>query len=111
MPVHSYPKQSENFMSERIPMPMPFGWFQVAYSHELGVAESMPLRYFDTAIAELRAAGVDTKDPRVWECLAQAWDAAAGAQTVQFTGQIDLTGQMRLGASANTARTTSSIVG
>ena len=53
---------------------------------------------------ELRAAGVDTKDPRVWECLAQAWDAAAGAQTVQFTGQVDLTGQMRLGASANTTQ-------
>jgi len=41
-------------MSERIPMPMPFGWFQVAYSHELGIAESMPLRYFDTDLVLFR---------------------------------------------------------
>ena len=37
-------------MIERIPMPMPFGWFQVAYSHELETAASMPLRYFDTEL-------------------------------------------------------------
>ena len=41
-------------MSERIPMPMPFGWFQVAYSDELAVAESMPLRYFDTDLVLFR---------------------------------------------------------
>jgi 3-ketosteroid 9alpha-monooxygenase subunit A len=41
-------------MSERIPMPMPFGWFQVAYSHELEIATSMPLRYFDTDLVLFR---------------------------------------------------------
>jgi phenylpropionate dioxygenase-like ring-hydroxylating dioxygenase large terminal subunit len=41
-------------MSNRIPMPMPFGWFQVAYSHDLGIAESMPLRYFDTDLVLFR---------------------------------------------------------
>ena len=41
-------------MSDRIPMPMPFGWFQVAYSHELEVAHSMPLRYFDTDLVLFR---------------------------------------------------------
>lgn len=33
-------------MSTRIPMPIPLGWFQVAYSHEIETARSMPLRYF-----------------------------------------------------------------
>jgi phenylpropionate dioxygenase-like ring-hydroxylating dioxygenase large terminal subunit len=35
-------------------MPMPFGWFQVAYSHELAPAASMPLRYFDTDLVLFR---------------------------------------------------------
>lgn len=33
-------------MSKRFPMPIPFGWFGVAYSDEIGVAESKPIRYF-----------------------------------------------------------------
>lgn len=41
-------------MSNRIPMPMPFGWFQVAYSHELEQQASMPLRYFDTELVLFR---------------------------------------------------------
>lgn len=37
----------ENMMtSERIPLPMPFGWFQVAYSADIAAGESMPLYYF-----------------------------------------------------------------
>jgi phenylpropionate dioxygenase-like ring-hydroxylating dioxygenase large terminal subunit len=48
-------------MSDRIPMPMPFGWFQVAYSHELGVADSMPLRYFDTDLVLFRTEGGEAK--------------------------------------------------
>ena len=31
---------------ERYPMPLPFGWFCVAYSDELQVGEAKPLRYF-----------------------------------------------------------------
>lgn len=31
---------------KRFPMPIPYGWFCVAYSNELKVGESMPLRYF-----------------------------------------------------------------
>ena len=31
---------------KRFPMPIPFGWFCVAYSDELKRGESMPLRYF-----------------------------------------------------------------
>lgn len=48
-------------MSERIPMPIPFGWFQVAYSHDLGVAESMPLRYFDTDLVLFRTESGEAK--------------------------------------------------
>jgi 3-ketosteroid 9alpha-monooxygenase subunit A len=48
-------------MSDRIPMPMPFGWFQVAYSHELEVAASMPLRYFDTDLVLFRTEAGEAK--------------------------------------------------
>ena len=48
-------------MSERIPMPMPFGWFQVAYSDELAVADSMPLRYFDTDLVLFRTESGEAK--------------------------------------------------
>ena len=48
-------------MSDRIPMPMPFGWFQVAYSHELATAASMPLRYFDTDLVLFRTESGEAK--------------------------------------------------
>ena len=48
-------------MSERIPMSMPFGWFQVAYSHELEIAASMPLRYFDTDLVLFRTESGEAK--------------------------------------------------
>jgi len=48
-------------MNERIPMSIPFGWFQVAYSHELAMAASMPLRYFDTDLVLFRTEGGDAR--------------------------------------------------
>ncbi|MCR9184405.1 MAG: Rieske 2Fe-2S domain-containing protein [Halieaceae bacterium] len=48
-------------MSQRIPMPMPLGWFQVAYSHELAAATSMPLRYFDTDLVLFRTESGEAK--------------------------------------------------
>lgn len=33
-------------MSKRYPMPIPFGWFHVAFSDELSVGEAKPIRYF-----------------------------------------------------------------
>ncbi len=34
-------------MSERFPMPMPFGWFCIAYSDELEIGEVRNIHYFD----------------------------------------------------------------
>ncbi|MBA6411912.1 Rieske 2Fe-2S domain-containing protein [Parahaliea sp. F7430] len=48
-------------MSNRIPMPIPFGWFQVAYSHELTSDESVPLRYFDTDLVMFRTESGEAK--------------------------------------------------
>jgi len=48
-------------MSERIPLPMPSGWFQVAYSHDLAPAESMPLQYFDTELVLFRTDSGEAK--------------------------------------------------
>ena len=48
-------------MSERIPLPMPSGWFQVAYSHDLAPAESMPLQYFDTELVLFRTESGEAK--------------------------------------------------
>ena len=38
----------------QIPLPMPYGWFQVLYSHELAVAEAKPLHYFDQELVAFR---------------------------------------------------------
>ena len=40
--------------AERVPLPMPFGWFQVLYSSELAVGESKPLNYFDQELVAFR---------------------------------------------------------
>lgn len=48
-------------MSKRIPMPIPLGWFQVAYSHELEVAASMPLRYFGSDLVLFRTEDGEAK--------------------------------------------------
>ena len=39
---------------QRVNLPMPFGWFQVLYSHDLSVGQSMPLNYFDTELVAFR---------------------------------------------------------
>ncbi|MCB1700864.1 MAG: Rieske 2Fe-2S domain-containing protein [Pseudomonadales bacterium] len=39
---------------ERIPLPLPFGWFQVLYSSELAIGESKPLNYFDQELVAFR---------------------------------------------------------
>lgn len=41
-------------MKTRVPLPMPYGWFQVLYSHELAAGESRPLEYFDTELVIFR---------------------------------------------------------
>ena len=33
-------------MSKRYPMPMPYGWFHVSYTHELEKNQAKPIRYF-----------------------------------------------------------------
>lgn len=40
--------------TSRIPLPMPWGWFHVAYSHELGAGESKPITYFDQELVVFR---------------------------------------------------------
>ena len=42
-------------------MSMPFGWFQVAYTHDLAVAQSMPLRYFETDLVLFRTEGGEAR--------------------------------------------------
>ena len=37
-----------------IPLPMPWGWFQVLYSNELEIGESKPLYYFDQELVAFR---------------------------------------------------------
>ena len=37
-----------------IPLPMPWGWFHVLYSHELEVGESKPLFYFEQELVAFR---------------------------------------------------------
>lgn len=48
-------------MKTRVPLPMPFGWFQVLYSHELAIGESKPLEYFDTELVIFRTESGEAK--------------------------------------------------
>ncbi len=48
-------------MKTRVPLPMPYGWFQVLYSHELAVGESKPLQYFDTELVVFRTESGEAK--------------------------------------------------
>lgn len=41
-------------MSKRYPMPMPYGWYCVAWSDELKVGESKPVHYFDQELVLFR---------------------------------------------------------
>lgn len=45
-------------------MPMPFGWFQVAWSDELAAGTSMPLRYFGRHLVAWRG---EQGQPHVWD--------------------------------------------
>jgi nitrite reductase/ring-hydroxylating ferredoxin subunit len=40
----------------RFPFPIPFGWYQVAYSDELAPGQLLPLRYFGRELVALRGA-------------------------------------------------------
>jgi nitrite reductase/ring-hydroxylating ferredoxin subunit len=43
-------------MNPRFPFPVPFGWYQVAYSDELAAGSVLPLRYFGRELVALRTA-------------------------------------------------------
>jgi len=45
----------------RFPMPMPHGWFHVAYSHELKVGESRAIRYFGQELVIFRTHSGEVK--------------------------------------------------
>lgn len=44
-----------------VPLPMPFGWFQVMYSADLEVAEAKPLYYFDQDLVIFRTESGEAK--------------------------------------------------
>jgi 3-ketosteroid 9alpha-monooxygenase subunit A len=46
--------KSHTRQAQRVNLPMPFGWFQVLYSHELAVGTSLPLSYFDRELVIFR---------------------------------------------------------
>jgi 3-ketosteroid 9alpha-monooxygenase subunit A len=47
-------------------MPMPFGWYQVAYSHELAPTSAIPLHYFDTELVLFRTTDGDAAALDAW---------------------------------------------
>ncbi len=48
-------------LKQRVPLPMPYGWFQALYSHELAVGESKPLELFDTELVIFRTESGEAK--------------------------------------------------
>lgn len=65
---------------------------RVQESGGLAVEAQLPSGAF-----RVRAAGIDLADPLLWHSLRTAWDAAAEAESVKFTGQADLDGSFTLG--------------
>lgn len=59
------------------PMPMPFGWFQVAWSDEVPAGESRPLRYFDRHLVAWRDEG---GAPHVWDAFCPHLGAHLGGR-------------------------------
>lgn len=58
-------------MRERFPLPIPNGWFQIAYGDELATGRVLPLRYFGKSLTLTRAgdaevALVDAEGQRWW---------------------------------------------
>ena len=47
--------------SPRVPLAIPFGWYQVLYSSELAVGEAKPITYFDTDLVVFRTESGITK--------------------------------------------------
>ena len=58
-------------MSERFPLPIPNGWFQIAYADELASRSVLPLRYFGKSLRLRRSGDGDIElvddDGRAWE--------------------------------------------
>lgn len=49
----------------------------------------------------VRAAGIELADPLLWHSLRSAWDAAAEADSVRSTGQVDLDGRLTPGGTSS----------
>ena len=47
--------------SPRCPLPMPMGWFQVLYSHELEIGDAIPVEYFEQELVVFRTEEGDAK--------------------------------------------------
>ena len=47
--------------STRCPLPMPMGWFQVLYSHELEVGDAIPVEYFGQELVVFRTESGEAK--------------------------------------------------
>ena len=45
----------------RCPLPMPMGWFQVLYSHELAVGDAIPVEYFGQELVVFRTEAGEAK--------------------------------------------------
>ena len=67
----------------RFPMPMPYGWFHVAYSDELAIGQSKPIHYFGQELVLFRteegvAVVLDAYCPHMGAHLGYGINAEAG---------------------------------
>lgn len=71
-------------MSNRYPMPIPFGWYHVAYSHELEVGTAKPIRYFDKDMVLFRT---ESGEAKVLDAYCPHLGAHLGYGIHEFTGK------------------------
>lgn len=64
-------------MTREYPMPMPYGWFQVAWSDELTSGKSTPLFFFDRHLAAWRD---DNGEAHVWDAFCPHLGAHMGVR-------------------------------
>lgn len=71
-------------MSKRYPFPLPYGWFLVAYSHELAPGEARPTRYFGREMVLFRT---ESGDARVLDAYCPHLGAHLGYGIHEHTGK------------------------
>ncbi len=69
----------------RVELPMPYGWFQVLYSQQLAVGQSLPLEYFGQELVIFRTEAGEAKRKDGDWCAVSAWETRPDGTKVRHS--------------------------